>query len=116
MNKKRLTIKKTEILSKSEMLAKAQAPKPVAKSSRVFGGVIMTQEGRDSVKNAHYQFERFWQRIESMVCAEEDKKECLDRLKEACFWMCRGISRVTEKPWEPKVVEEGEKKEETAVS
>lgn len=76
-----------------EMLSLNKSPKKV---KNIFKTLKLNEVGVRSIGIAQSNFENLWSQIDKIDATKYEKQECLDKLKEACFWLSRGIAKYHE--------------------
>ncbi len=66
------------------------------KIKNLFKTLKITETGGRTIGIAQSNFENFWSQIDKIDATKYEKQECLDKLKEACFWLSRGIAKYHE--------------------
>lgn len=61
-----------------------------------FKPMKITNVGGRAIGIAQNNFENFWNQIDKIDACKYEKQQCLDRLKEACSWITRGIAKYHE--------------------
>ena len=84
--KEMLTLKKEE--KKEEKKQK--------KDKFLFKALKVTDAGGRTIGIAQNSFEHFWYHLDKIDACKYEKQQCLDRLKEACNWITRGIAKYHE--------------------
>lgn len=66
------------------------------KVKNLFKTLNITEAGVRTIGIAQNNFENFWCQLDRIDASKYEKQECLDRLKEACNWITRGIAKYHE--------------------
>jgi len=70
--------------------------KNIKKNKNLFKPLQITEVGRRTIGIAQSNFENLWNQIDKIDASKYEKQECLDKLKEACCWLTRGIAKYHE--------------------
>lgn len=52
----------------------------------------LTVKGLTDLPLTQQRFEDLWLKLEKIKCTQEEKEQCLNKLKEACSWFTRGVA------------------------
>lgn len=66
------------------------------KSYSHFKTLKLDVSGPMSINIVQANFDSFWRQINKIDAKPQAKIECLNKLREACFWMCRGVAEYHE--------------------
>lgn len=66
------------------------------KAKTLFKPLKVTDAGGRTIGIAQNNFENFWSQLDKIDACKYEKQQCLDRLKEACNWITRGIAKYHE--------------------
>lgn len=79
-----------------EILTLKKQVKKQKKVKDVFKSLNITEAGGRAIGIAQNNFENFWSHLDRIEASQYEKKQCLNKLKEACFWINRGIAKFNE--------------------
>jgi hypothetical protein len=57
-----------------------------------FKRLRLTVKGLRDLPLTQQRFEELWIKLEKIKCADYEREQCLNKLKEACSWFTRGIA------------------------
>ncbi len=61
-----------------------------------FKSLKLDESGQMSIGIVQSNFDNFWKQLDKIDGSKATKLECLNKLREACHWMCRSVAEYHE--------------------